>query len=67
MQFELSEKDYQELRKIQKKKDLHPRRYRKVTVLILLHQGHSVSVIEAALGLDVLPPKKNRAIDLVKS
>jgi len=52
MQFELSEKDYQELRKIQKKKDLHPRRYRKVTVLIMLHQGHSVSVIEAALGMD---------------
>ena len=52
MQFELSEKDHQELRKIQKKKDFHPRRYRKVTVLIMLHQGHSVAVIEAALGMD---------------
>ena len=52
MQFELSQEDYQELRKIQKKKHLHPRRYRKVTVLIMLHQGHSVAVIEAALGLD---------------
>ena len=52
MKYELSEEDYQELRRIQKKKHLHPRRYRKVTVLIMLHQGHSVSVIEAALGLD---------------
>ena len=52
MEFELSEAEYQELRKIQKKDRLHPRRYRKLTVLIMLHQGHSVSVIEAALGLD---------------
>jgi transposase len=52
MTFELSQDEYQELRKIQKKERLHPRRYRKVTVLIMLYQGHSVEVIEAALGLD---------------
>lgn len=52
MDFQLSETDYAELRRIQKKPDLHPRRYKKVTVLIMLHQGHSVEMIEAALGLD---------------
>ncbi|THH37625.1 IS630 family transposase [Neolewinella litorea] len=31
---------------------LTKRRYRKVTVLIMRHQGHSAAVIEAALGLD---------------
>ncbi|OAV43234.1 IS630 family transposase [Lewinella sp. 4G2] len=31
---------------------LSKRRYRKVTVLIMLHQGHSVKTIEAALGID---------------
>lgn len=52
MDFELSTEDYAELRKIQKKENIHPRRYRKVTVLIMLHQGHSVTIIEAALGMD---------------
>lgn len=52
MNFQLSIEEFRELRKIQKKTNLHPRRYKKVTVLIMLHQKHSVSVIEAALGLD---------------
>lgn len=52
MKFKLSAEEFKELRKIQKKPSLHPRRYKKVTVLIMLHQQHSVSVIEAALGLD---------------
>jgi transposase len=52
MDFQLSQENFKELRKIQKKTNLHPRRYKKVTVLIMLHQKHSVSVIEAALGLD---------------
>lgn len=52
MDHQISHEDFKELRKIQKKTDLHPRRYKKVTVLIMLYQKHSVSVIEAALGLD---------------
>lgn len=52
MDLNLSHEEFKELRKIQKKPDLHPRRYKKVTVLIMLHQKHSVVVIEAALGLD---------------
>lgn len=52
MDFQLSKEEYVELRKIQKKVNLHPRRFRKVTVLIMLYQGHSVAVIEAALGMD---------------
>lgn len=52
MDFQLSTEEYEQLRRLQKKANLHPRRYRKITVLIMLHQGHSVSAIEAALGLD---------------
>lgn len=50
--FKLDIESYRRLRQMQKKANLHPRRYKKVTVLIMLHQKHSVSVIEAALGLD---------------
>ena len=52
MEFQLSQEEFTKLRKTQKKTNLHPRRYKKVTVLIMLHQKHSISVIEAALGLD---------------
>ena len=52
MDFQLSTDEYSRLRQIQKKENLHPRRYRKVTVLIMLHQGYSVAAIEAALGMD---------------
>ncbi len=52
MDFQLSPADYLELRKLQKKVNLHPRRFRKVTVLIMLYQGHTVLAIEAALGID---------------
>ena len=46
--FKLSEEDYQELSRIHKRRHLNPRSYRKLMALIMLHQGHSVSVIEAA-------------------
>lgn len=40
------------LRKKQKQPNLHARLYKKVTVLIMLHQGHSINLVESALGLD---------------
>lgn len=40
------------MKALQKNTKLSRRRYRKVTVLVMLHQGHSIEVIEAALGLD---------------
>jgi len=52
MTFSLDPQEYEELRTLQKRPDLSRRRYRKVTVLIMLTQGHAVSVIEAALGID---------------
>lgn len=48
----LTKEEYEQLRQIQKTPSLPPRQFRKVTVLIMLHQGHSIGVIEAALGLD---------------
>jgi transposase len=50
--YKLSKKDYERLRALQRNKKLSRRRYRKVTVLVMLHQGYSVEMIEAALGLD---------------
>lgn len=52
MNYELTKADYERLRKLQRDVKLSRRRYRKVTVLVMLHQGHSIEVIEAALGLD---------------
>lgn len=52
MIYQLSDQDYQKLRELQNKTKLSKRRYRKITVLIMLHQGHSIEVIQAALGLD---------------
>lgn len=52
MEYQLSEQDYQKLRQLQKNTKLSRRRYRKVTVLVMLHQGFSVSTVQAALGLD---------------
>lgn len=52
MDYELSDQDYQKLRELQHNVKLSRRRYRKVTVLVMLHQGHSIEVVEAALGLD---------------
>ena len=52
MKIKLSQSEYDQLRQIQKHPNLPPRQFRKVTVLIMLHQGHKIKVIEAALGLD---------------
>lgn len=52
MDYQLSLQDYRKLRELQNNVKLSRRRYRKVTVLVMLHQGHSIDVVEAALGLD---------------
>lgn len=52
MNFELELADYKKLRELQRNTKLSRRRYRKVTVLVMLHQGHSIEVVESALGLD---------------
>jgi len=52
MEYKLNKEDYVRLKALQKNTKLSRRRYRKVTVLVMLHQGHSIEVIEAALGLD---------------
>ena len=52
MDYQLSDRDYKKLRALQHNVKLSRRRYRKVTVLVMLHQGHSIAVVEAALGLD---------------
>lgn len=52
MNYELSEQDYQKLRQLQRNTKLSRRRYRKVTVLVMLHQGFNVAMVQAALGLD---------------
>ena len=52
MSFQLTQEEYQLLRVQQNVAGLTKRRYRKVTVLIMHHQGHSAAVIEAALGQD---------------
>lgn len=40
------------MKALQKNTKLSRRRYRKVTVLVMLHQGYTVEMIEGALGLD---------------
>ena len=45
--YQLSGQDYQKLRQLQKNTKLSSRRYRKVTVLVILHQGFSVNVVQA--------------------
>ena len=52
MTFILEPEQYAELRALQKRPDLSRRRYRKVTVLIMLHKGFSVSAIEDILAID---------------
>ena len=52
MTFSLDPEQYEELRALQKRVDLSRRRYRKVTVLIMLHKGYAVSTIEDILAID---------------
>jgi transposase len=52
VEYKLSTEDYKRLKALQRNTKLSRRRYRKVTVLVMLHQGHTIEVIEAALGLD---------------
>lgn len=52
MSLQLTDQEYKILRVQQSVAALSKRRYRKITVLIMRHQGHSAAVIEAALGLD---------------
>lgn len=52
MDFQLSESELQELRRIQKKYSTHRQRYIKATVLIMLHRAYSVAAIEDCLGID---------------
>jgi len=52
MIFSLDPEQYEELRALQKRVDLSRRRYRKVTVLIMLHKGYTVSTIEDILAID---------------
>ena len=52
MDYQLSPQDYKKLRELQNNVKLSRRRYRKVTVLVMLHQGFSVEMVRMALGLD---------------
>ena len=52
VKFGLSETQYVVLRRMQKKERASPRRYKKITVLIMLHQKYNISDIESVLGLD---------------
>lgn len=52
MSIKLTDQDYDWLRSEQSLPGLSKRRYRKLTVLIMRHQGHTVQVVQAALGLD---------------
>lgn len=52
VEYKLTEADYTKLKALQRNTKLSRRRYRKVTVLVMLHQAHSIEVIQAALGLD---------------
>lgn len=52
MEYKLSPEDYKQLKALQRNTKLSRRRYRKVTVLVMLHQGFSVEMVEGALGLD---------------
>ena len=52
MSVKLDKSELEALRLEQRQAGLSKRRYRKITVLIMLHQDHSVVAIEAALGVD---------------
>ena len=52
MDFQLTPIELEQLRSEQRRTNLSRRRYRKVTVLIMRHQGYSVAAVEAALGID---------------
>lgn len=52
MTFKLDADQYEELRSLQKRPDLSRRRYRKVTVLIMLHKDFTVPMIEDVLAID---------------
>lgn len=52
MEIQLTPKEVEELRRIQKKEKFHRRRFIKATVLLMLHQGVSLDVICASLSLD---------------
>ena len=52
MTFSLDPEQYEELRVLQRRPDLSRRRYRKVTVLVMLHKGFSVSDVEDILAID---------------
>ena len=47
----LSEEQYRFLSLAQKKEKVS-RRFKKITVMLMMHQGHSIESIQAALGLD---------------
>lgn len=52
MEFELSQDEIKELRRIQQKDRFHRRRFVKATVLIMLHRQLSIEDIEVSLGID---------------
>ena len=52
MTFSLEPEQYEALRALQKRLDLSRRRYRKVTVLVMLHKGFPVSTVEGVLAID---------------
>lgn len=52
MTYDLDKLEYNKLQQMQRDPDLSRRRYRKVTVLVMLHQDYKIEAVEAALGLD---------------
>ncbi len=50
--LQLTIEEIQELRRIQKKHRFHIRRFIKATVLLMLHQGHSLEDIAAIFSLN---------------
>jgi transposase len=52
MDFQLSQEEIKELRRIQQKDRFHRRRFVKATVLIMLHRQLSIEDIEVSLGID---------------
>jgi len=51
MQFDLKEQELKKLRLLQRK-ERNTRRFKKLTVLIIVHNNYKISEIELALGLD---------------
>lgn len=51
MQFQLTTDEYKKLRKLQRH-ERNSRNYKKITVLIMLHNDYKINDIESALGLD---------------